>query len=165
MYGKQTLKISFSSSKDYTLNFIKTDLNFFWFSDMISLDVCRLAVDANECCLIVAHNNVVINLNINDSFISSRNISTSTSVATVTKDSWRWWYENNLYFTDTSNKSHSNSFNLINRILLFRRTTYQQRQLLDPIELFNHPFTIKVKNHILCILFFLLFLIVFIFMF
>ena len=37
--------------------------------------------------------------NNNDSFISSRNISTSTSAATVTKDSRRRPYENNLYFT------------------------------------------------------------------
>ena len=35
-------------------------------------DFCRLAVDANEGCLIDAHNNVVINLNINASFLSSR---------------------------------------------------------------------------------------------
>ena len=39
---------------------------------MIFLDVCRLAVDANERCLIDAHNNVVINLNTNASFLSSR---------------------------------------------------------------------------------------------
>ena len=37
--------------------------------------------------------------NNNNYFISSRNISTSTSVATVTKDSRRQPYENNLYFT------------------------------------------------------------------
>ena len=50
--------------------------------------------------------------NNNDSFISSRNKSTSTSAATVTKDSRRRPYENNLYFTDTSNKLHSNSFGI-----------------------------------------------------
>ena len=39
---------------------------------MIFSDIFRLAVDANELCLIDAHNNVVINLNINASFLSSR---------------------------------------------------------------------------------------------
>ena len=82
---------------------------------MIFFDFCRPAIDANKRCLIDAHNNVVINLNINDSFISSRNISTSTSAATVTKDSRRRPYENNLYFADTSNKSHSNSFDIDQR--------------------------------------------------
>ena len=82
---------------------------------MIFWDFCRLAVDANERYLIVAHNNSVINLYINDSFISSRNISTSTSAATVTKDSRRRPYENNLYFIDTSNKSHSDSSDIDQR--------------------------------------------------
>ena len=50
--------------------------------------------------------------NNNDSFISSRNKLTSTSAATVTKDSRRRPYKNNLYFTDTSNKLHSNSFDI-----------------------------------------------------
>ena len=61
--------------KDYTSNFIKTDLNFFFFLIIghdFFFDFCRLAVDANERCLIDAHNNAVINLNINASFLSSR---------------------------------------------------------------------------------------------
>ena len=53
--------------------------------------------------------------NNNDSFISSRNKSTSNSAATVTKDSRRRPYENNLYFTDTSNKLHSDSFDIDQR--------------------------------------------------
>ena len=69
---------------------------------MIFFDFCRFAVDANEHCLIVAHNSIVINLNINDSFISSKNISTSTSAATVMKDSRRWLYEKKLYFLSDS---------------------------------------------------------------
>ena len=70
--------------------------------------------------------------NNNDPFISSRNTSTLTSAATVTKDSRRQPCENNLYFTDTSDKFHSDSFD--NGILFFRHTTYQQRKLLDPVE-------------------------------
>ena len=50
--------------------------------------------------------------NNNDFFISSRNKSTSTSAATITRDSRRAPYENNLYFTDTSNKSYSDSFEI-----------------------------------------------------
>ena len=53
--------------------------------------------------------------NNNDSFISSRNKSTSTSAATVTKDSRRQPCENNLYFTDTSDKFHSDSFDIDQR--------------------------------------------------
>ena len=53
--------------------------------------------------------------NNNDSFISSRKKSTSTSAATVTKDSRRRQCENNLYFTDTSNKLHSDSFDIDQR--------------------------------------------------
>ena len=133
---------------------------------MIFFYFCRLAVDANERCLIVAHNNIVINLNINNSFISCRNISTSTSAATVTKDSRRPPYEN-IYTSQILQTNHTPTHSTsINEILLFRRTTYQKRQLLDPVELSNHPFTIEVKNQILYLLFsFLLFLIVFIFIF
>ena len=72
--------------------------------------------------------------NNNDSFISSRNKSTSTSVAIVTKDSRRRPYESlyTLQMLPTNyTPTHSTS---INGILLFRRTTYEQRQLLDPVE-------------------------------
>ena len=53
--------------------------------------------------------------NNNDFFNSSRNKPTSTSAATVTKDSRRRPHENNLYFTDISNKSHSDAFNIDQR--------------------------------------------------
>ena len=61
-YGKQTLKINFNSSIDYTWDFIKTDLNF----SIIGLDFLNfywLTVDTNKRCLIDTCNNVVINLN------------------------------------------------------------------------------------------------------
>ena len=61
-YGKQTLKINFNSSVDYTWGFIKTDLNF----SIIGLDFLnfyKLTVDTYKRCLIDIRNNVVINLN------------------------------------------------------------------------------------------------------
>ena len=61
-YDKQTLKINFNSSVDYTWDFIKTDLNF----SIIRLDFLKfykLTVDTNKRCLIDTRNNVVINLN------------------------------------------------------------------------------------------------------
>ena len=61
-YGKQTLKINFNSSVDYTWDFIKTDLNF----SIIGLDFLnfyKLTVDTYKRCLIDTRNNVVINLN------------------------------------------------------------------------------------------------------
>ena len=130
---------------------------------MIFLYVFRLAVNANERCLIVAHNNIVINLNINDSFISSRNISMLTSAATVMKDSQRG-HTKTIYTLQILPTNHTPTHSTsINGILLFRCTTYQQRQLLDPVELSNHAFAVQVKNYILYLLFFLLFLIVFYF--
>ena len=53
--------------------------------------------------------------NNNDFFNSSRNKPTSTSATTVTKDSQRPPYENNLYYADTSNKSHSDAFDIDQR--------------------------------------------------
>ena len=61
-YAKQTLKINFNSSVDYTWDFIKTDLNF----SIIGLDFLnfyKLTVDTYKRCLIDTRNNVVINLN------------------------------------------------------------------------------------------------------
>ena len=61
-YGKQTLKINFNSSVDYTWDFIKTDLNF----SIIGLDFLnfyKLTVDTYKRCLIDTRNNVVIDLN------------------------------------------------------------------------------------------------------
>ena len=61
MYDKQTLKINFNSSVDYTGDFVKTDLNF----SIIGLDFVnfyKLRIDTNKRCLIDTRNNVVINL-------------------------------------------------------------------------------------------------------
>ena len=79
--------------------------------------------------------------NNNDSFISSRNKSTSTSAATVTKDSRRQPCENNLYFTDTSDKFHSDSFDIDQRDPLLssyniptKKTTRSGRVINPPIR-------------------------------
>ena len=48
-------------------------------------------------------------------FNSSRNKPMSTFATTVMKDSRTWPYENNLCFTDTSNKSHSDAFDIDQR--------------------------------------------------
>ena len=73
--------------------------------------------------------------------ISSRNKSTSTSAATVTKNSGRQPCENNLYFTDTSNKLHSDSFDIDQRDPLLssynipiKKTTRSGRVINPPIR-------------------------------
>ena len=87
--------------------------------------------------------------NNNDFFNSSRNKPTSTSATTVTKNSRRPPYENNLYFTDTSSKSHSDAFDIDQRDPSFlsynipTKTTTRSGRVIQP------PFAIKVKNHVL----------------
>ena len=76
--------------------------------------------------------------NNNDSFISSRNKSTSTSAAIVTKDSRRRPYENTLHFTNASNKSHSDSFDIDQRDNPFSsynirtKTTTRSGRVINP---------------------------------
>ena len=93
------------------MKFCKTDLNF----SIVGLDFfrnfCELGVDADECYLVNARDSIIINLNTNDSLFQVDK-STLTSAATVTKDSKKRSSENNLYFTDTFNKAHSDSFNI-----------------------------------------------------
>ena len=87
--------------------------------------------------------------NNNDFFNSSRNKPTSTSATTVTKNLRRPPYENNLYFTDTSNKSHSDAFDIDQRDPPYSSYNIPTKTTTRSGRVIQQPFAIKVKNHVL----------------